>query len=610
MIHELAHVQTSINRYDADPGTIAIAWLYLANAYGAGSGSCQLDELIADGLTHSVLPSISYLTYWSACSSTDTLPTAAERTVFTASVTGAIPDWFIDTYGGDTADKAAVWTEEFTGDTAAVWTDVMKLPTDPRTAVVRMMRNFFGGYCSVQTAEDAAFSSSGRASPWAAADCEPNPPSNVALNRGATSLTLSWVPPETTPGGTPTEYIVQWKSTNPSDNEQYPDVTGTFGAAHRQVKTTNLASLSYEMAGLTASKTYAVRVRADNASYASDWVEREGTVAVASAPQDFVVSAADGALSASWSAPATNGGSAVTGYVLQWKAPGVAGEDTYSDTDRRAVITDLTDLTYTISSLTNARSYTVRLYATTSLADGEAAEAPATPGTPGALRDVRVDPGTCSDLEFRDDECTYSFMVHWDHPASGDGSGHHTSFEIQWRPYDINNPGNTLSWGTNATNYGSATVDDGTATSYTAQPAALSRTELRVRALNGSLPGPWSDVFSFRAGRPTHVQHLSAVYDPGDGQFDISWEPPRFTAGNPVTGYEVVLEDCTNGCFAIAFPGHFYQRVNLAATARSYTFTRTPASGSTYIVYVYAVTQDGTRSLGGTIRDALIYLEF
>ena len=31
----------------------------------------------------------------------------------------------------------------------------------------------------------------------------------------------------------------------------------------------------------------------------------------------------------------------MTGYVLQWKAPGVTGEDTYSDTDRRAVITDL-----------------------------------------------------------------------------------------------------------------------------------------------------------------------------------------------------------------------------------------------------------------------------
>ena len=224
-----------------------------------------------------MLPTAS-LFYWSRCGSTGTRPTAAERTVFTASVTGAIPDWFIDTYGGDTADKAAVWTEEYTGDTAAVWTDVRKLPEDSRTTVVRMMRHFFGGYCSIQTAEDAALSNSGRASPWAAADCKPNPPSNVALNRGATSLTLSWAPPETTPGGTPTEYIVQWRSTNPSDNEQYPAVTGTFGAAHRQVKITNLASLSYEMAGLTASKTYAVRVRADNASYASDWVEREGTV--------------------------------------------------------------------------------------------------------------------------------------------------------------------------------------------------------------------------------------------------------------------------------------------------------------------------------------------
>ena len=610
VIHELAHVHTHINRFEADPGTIAIAWLYIANAYGAGSGSCQIDELIADGLTDNVLPSSSYLSYWSVCASTGTRPTAAEQTVFAASVTGAIPDWLIDTYGGGTADKAAVWTEEYTGDTAAVWTDVMKLPTSPRTAVVRMMRNFFGRYCSVQIAEDAAFSNSGRASPWAAADCKPNPPTSVVLHRGATSLTLSWEPPETTPGGTATEYIVQWRSTDASDNEQYPDVTGTFGVDHRQVKATNLASLSYEMAGLTASKTYAVRVRADNASHASDWVESEGTVAVASAPQDFVVSAADGALSVSWSAPATNGGSAVAGYVLQWRAPGVTGEDTYSDTDRRAVITDLTDLTYSISSLTNGRSYMVRIYATTSLGNGAAAEAPATPGTPGTLSDVRVDPGTCSYYEFLAGECTYSFTVHWDHPTPGEGSGQISSFEIQWRPHDINNPDNALPWGTDAPHYGSVTVDDGTATSYPAQPENLSQTELRVRALNGSLPGPWSDVFKFAPGQPTHVQNLSAVYDSASGAFSVSWEPPRFTAGNPVTEYVAVLEDCTNGCFAIAFPGHFYQKVSLAVDTRSHTFTRTAAPGSRYIAYVYAVTQDGVRSIPGTIIDARIYLEF
>ena len=610
VIHELAHVHTSINRYDADPGTIAIAWLYIANAYGAGSGSCRIDELIADSLTDNVLPSSSYLSYWSVCGSTGTRPTAAERTVFTASVTGAIPDWFIDTYGGDTADKAAVWTEEYTGDTAAVWTDVMKLPTSPRTTVVRMIRNFFGGYCSVQIAEDAAFSNSGRASPWAAADCKPNPPTSVVLHRGATSLTLSWEPPETTPGGTVTEYLVQWRSTDASDNEQYPDVTGTFGVDHRQVKTTNLASLSYEIAGLTAAKTYAVRVRADNASYASDWVESEGTVAVASAPQDLVVGAADGALSVSWSAPATDGGSAVTGYVLQWKAPGVPGEDTYSDTDRRAVITNLNNLTYSISSLTNGRSYTVRIYATTSLGNGAAVEAAASPGTPGSLRNVAVDPGTCSYYEFLAGECTYSFTVHWDHPTPGEGSGQISSFEIQWRPHDINNPDSALPWGTDAPHYGSVTVDDGTATSYTAQPENLSQTELRVRALNGSLPGPWSDVFKFAAGQPTHVQNLSAVYDSASGAFNVSWEPPRFTAGNPVTEYVAVLEDCTNGCFAIAFPGHFYQTVSLAVDTRSHTFTRTAAPGSRYIAYVYAVTQDGIRSIPGTIMDARIYLEF
>ena len=410
VIHELAHVYSHINHVEQDPGTIAIARLYIVNTYGAGSGGCRINELIADDLTHAVIPGINPpgLTYWFYCSSTGLQgPTGAEYEIFRAAVSGRIPDWFIDTYGGDKNDKEAVWTEDYTGNSADVWTDVLRLPTSPRIAVVRKLQNFFGGYCAEQIAKAAAFSSSGRASPWAHGGCKPNAPTAVAVSRGATSLNVSWAPPDVVRGGAITHYIVQWKSADSADNQDYPDDTAGFGATARQVKITDVDTLSYEITGLTAKDTHDVRVRTANATDSSNWVETQGTVAVATFPTQCRVSALASAIEVSWAPLADNGGSAVASYVLQWKATGVTGMDQYSETERRVVITDLS---HTIENLTVGQHCTVRVRATTDLGDGEPAEASATPGSPGALQDVRVDPGTCDD---------HRRLGHQSHPRAG-----------------------------------------------------------------------------------------------------------------------------------------------------------------------------------------------
>ena len=41
VIHELAHVYTQINRVEKDPGTVAIAWLYLVDTYGDAGGDSR-----------------------------------------------------------------------------------------------------------------------------------------------------------------------------------------------------------------------------------------------------------------------------------------------------------------------------------------------------------------------------------------------------------------------------------------------------------------------------------------------------------------------------------------------------------------------------------------
>ena len=80
-------------------------------------------------------------------------------------------------------------------------------------------------------------------------------------------------------------------------------------------------------------------------------------------------------LDASWQAPSSNGGTAVTGYKVQWKE--AAGSwDTEADVSEEAV----TGTTYTITGLTGGVEYAVRVIATNDVGHGPAsAEATGTP---------------------------------------------------------------------------------------------------------------------------------------------------------------------------------------------------------------------------------------
>ena len=456
----------------------------------------------------------------------------------------------------------------------------------PCAAVVSKLRNFFGRYCTQQIAKDAAFSSdSVLASPWAHGGCKPDPPTAVAAGRGATSLTVSWAPPDSMRGGAITEYIVQWKSADSGDIQEYPADTAGFGATARQVMITELDTLSYEITGLTAGDTHDVRVRAVNATDSSNWVETKGTVAVATPPTRYRVSGLLTAMEVSWAPPADNGGSAVTSYVVQWKATGVTGEDQYSETERRAVITDLTDPSHTIEGLTTGQRYTVRVYAVTALGDGEHAEASAVPGSPGAFSDVRVDPGTCdnSEVDYLK-ECTYSFTVLWDPPTQG--AGLVTGYDLQWR-----RPGS--SWGQNADTSGSETITDGSATSHVVEPTDLSSVvEVRIRPLSGTLPGPWRNV-SFLPGKPTKVRDASVTYDATAEEFNFSWTPPRFTGGGPIIEYVLTFEQClVDDCYGAQVSINRYVEEILGPEVRSHTIDWPALSENGYWTKLYAIAQD------------------
>ena len=79
-------------------------------------------------------------------------------------------------------------------------------------------------------------------------------------------------------------------------------------------------------------------------------------------PENLAAAAgASGELSVSWGTPLWSTGPTINMYSVQWKS----GSESY-DTTRKATVTDLNDLTHTISGLTSGTEYTIRVTAANS----------------------------------------------------------------------------------------------------------------------------------------------------------------------------------------------------------------------------------------------------
>ena len=124
--------------------------------------------------------------------------------------------------------------------------------------------------------------------------------------------------------------------------------------------------------------------------------------AVPDAPQSLNVSPNDtGTLDVSWEAPASDGGSGITGYKVQWKS-GSEDYDGSAGSTRQAEITDPASRTHTITGLTDGVEYTVRVIAVNDVGDGPPSdEATGTPRetTPPELATATVD-GTTLTLTY------------------------------------------------------------------------------------------------------------------------------------------------------------------------------------------------------------------
>lgn len=194
---------------------------------------------------------------------------------------------------------------------------------------------------------------SSRTSPAIMVWNKPNAPSNITATRnGSESIRISWT-----------------RASGPYQTYYYHVSTdGTNWGTSRG----NTTSDSATIAGLTNGTAYYVRVYnygSDSYARASDYVIMSGTITPAGTPGPVATgssSPGDASIVLGWTAPTSNGGSAITGYLIEYSATSA----TYSES-----ITALSsDTRLTLSGLINGTSYYVRIKAVNEIGAGTAVE--------------------------------------------------------------------------------------------------------------------------------------------------------------------------------------------------------------------------------------------
>src|SRR4051794_27377557 len=191
----------------------------------------------------------------------------------------------------------------------------------------------------------------------------PGAPTGVTGTAGNASANLSWTAPASNGGSAITSYRI----------------TPYIGGTAQTPVVTPTAATSFNVTGLTNGTTYTFTVAATNSagtgadSAPSPPLTPRAAATAPGAPTNVFGSPGDHSVALGWTAPASDGGSAITSYRI---VPFIG------TTAQPAINTPTSATNYTVTGLTNGTAYTFTVAATNSVGTGapSAASAALTPG--------------------------------------------------------------------------------------------------------------------------------------------------------------------------------------------------------------------------------------
>ncbi|MBF0485087.1 MAG: fibronectin type III domain-containing protein, partial [Candidatus Omnitrophica bacterium] len=327
--------------------------------------------------------------------------------------------------------------------------------------------------------------------------------STSALGTSAASLPSNSVTPATVPGAPTAVSAVGGSSqatvsfTAPVSNGGSPIVVYMVTASPGNITATGSAS-PIVVPGLTNGTPYTFTVMALNmlgagpSSAASNSVTPAGTAP--GAPTIGTATAGNAQASVTFTPPASNGGSPITGYTVTSNPGGITATGTASP--------------IVVTTLTNGTAYTFTVTATNAVGTSvpSAASNSVTPATvPGAPTIGTATPGNA--------QASVTFT-----PPASNGGSPITGYTV------TSNPGGITATGT-ASPIVVTTLTNGTAYTFTVTATNAVGTSVPSAASNSVTPATVP-------GAPT-----IGTATPGNAQASVTFTPPASNGGSPITGY-------------------------------------------------------------------------
>ena len=381
----------------------------------------------------------------------------------------------------------------------------------------------------------------------------PDAPTNLtATASGRTRIDLDWDKPPSDGGSPIIGYRIQMSE----------DAGVTWSTL---VSDTERTATSYAHRGLSAGTTRHYRVRALNAEGegAESNVDSATTAPdVPDAPTGLnAVAAGTSRIDLSWSEPANDNGSAVTGYKIEVSNTGNSGWSVHEAN------TNTTARDYSHTGLNPDTTLYYRVSAINEEGTGPSSN------VDDATTDATV-PGAPTDLEAMA-KGSSRIDLSWTAPTY-DGGSPVTGYKIE-----VSNTGNSgwsvheANTNTTARDYSHTGLNPDTTLYY------------RVSAINDVGTGPSSNVDDATTdatvpGAPTGLEAMAK----GSSQIDLSWTAPTYDGGSPVTGYQVeVSED----------GGSPWEELEANTSLTAAKYSHTGLTPDTTLYYrVSAINEEGT----------------
>ena len=387
----------------------------------------------------------------------------------------------------------------------------------------------------------------------------PAAPAPPTLVPGLTQLVASWTAPANN-GSAIDDYDVRYCSTSCDVSTNWTELADT----------TPSTTLSATITTLTTGTSYRVQVRAGNTHGDGNW-SASATAAAGGpgAPAAPTLASGNAQLSVAWTAPAHNGGSAITDYDVQYSSDGGSNW-----TEWNAGNTGTT-LSATITTLTNGTSYQVQVRAANANGDGPwSPSATLKAGLPAAPAAPTLTSGNAQ------------LSVSWTAPA-------HNGSAIT--DYDVRHCSANCDTATNWTELADSTPSTALSATITTLTNGTSY-QVQVRAANTHGDGPWSPSATLKAGLP--AAPAAPTLTSGNAQLAAAWTAPA-NNGSAITDYDVQYS--SDG-------GSTWTEWNAGDTGTTLSATITTlTNGTSYQVQVRAANThgDGPWSPSATLKAGL-----